>query len=439
MPKKARELSALEVKRLTHPGHGRNVTFAVGGVDGLLLQVTPRGARSWILRAVVGDKRRHMGLGPYPDVTLATARERARELRDAIWRGEDPLETKRAARAALAAQQRRGLTFADAMERFLEAKLTEFGNEKHRWQWRATLDKYAAPALGDMLVGEIAVADVLRVLSPIWTEKPETASRLRGRIESVLAWATVNGHRTGDNPARWRGNLDATLPKPSKVAKVTHQPALAVAAVPLWFAALRERSGMAARALEFVALTAARSGEVRGATWDEIDLAAKVWTIPTERMKASREHRVPLTAEAVELLRSVPRMDDSPYAFPAARGGMLSDMSLSAVMRRMQEAAEEAARKAGEPVERAGWRDPRSGRPAVPHGLRSTFRDWCAERGVDHHLAELALAHSVGSEVERSYRRTDMFERRRALMRSWAGHLAGAEGNVVELAAGGQS
>lgn len=409
---------------MVHPGGGRrNVCVPVGGVDGLQLQVTPTGARSWLLRTTVAGRRRSLGLGSYPTVTLASARERAREAREAIWRGVDPVEERRRARAALAADRARGLTFRQAVEKALRAKSAEFRSDKHRKQWRATLDTYAAPALGDMLVADISVQDVRRALAPIWESKTETASRLRGRIEAVLAWATVNGHREGDNPARWKGNLDAILPKPSKVAKVTHHPALALGDVADWFADLRRRDGMATRALELMAMTAARSGEVRGATWAEVDLDAATWTIPAARMKAGKEHRVPLTAEAVALLEALPRFEGSPYVFPAARGGMLSDMALSACMKRINEAR------------RGGYMDTRSGRPAVPHGLRSTFRDWCAERGVDRDMAEIALAHTVGSDVERAYRRSDMFDRRRALMDSWGRFLRGEGGNVVPLGA----
>jgi integrase len=279
-----------------------------------------------------------------------------------------------------------------------------------------------------MEVDAIEVRDVLRALQPIWTEKTETASRLRGRIENVLSWATVAGHRSGDNPARWRGNLSELLPKPTKVAKVTHHPTLALTDAAAWMADLRKRDGIATRALEFVALTAARSGEVRGATWDEIDLEARLWTIPANRMKAGKEHRVPLTDEAVQLLKALPRFVDSPYAFPAARGGMLSDMGLSACMRRISEAKPGA------------YLDPRSKRPAVPHGLRSTFRDWAAERGFDRDMAEVALAHTVGSDVERAYRRGDMLERRRAMMAEWASFLDGKSGtgNVVRMVGASQ-
>ncbi len=427
MPRKARELSAVEVKRIDHPGHGRNATFAVGGVSGLLLQVTPSGAKSWLLRCKVGDRRREIGLGGYPDVTLAGARERAREAREMIRNGIDPVEHRKATTAALFASQKRGLSFKEATEKFLIVKLAEFGNAKHRKQWRATLDKYAVPAVGDMLVGDIHVADVQRILEPIWLEKTETASRLRGRVEAVLAWATVAGHREGDNPARWKGNLDAVLPKPGKVQRVTHHPALALDAVAAWFSDVQSRKGFASRALEFLAMTAARSGEIRGATWAEIDLEAHLWIIPAERMKVRSEHRIPLTSEAVKLLRGMDRIMGSDFVFPAVRGGALSDAALSACMKRINEA------KKGRYV------DPRSGRPSVPHGLRSTFRDWTAERTeYPRDMAEIALAHTVGSEVERAYRRGDMVEKRRAMMAAWGRFLRGqTRKKVVKLEAAG--
>ena len=408
MPKKVAELSAKEVRDLKHRGSGLNKTYSVGGVDGLLMQITPTGARSWVLRTMVGSKRREIGLGGFPDVTLAQARERAREAKEAIRQGVDPIEQRRAARAALTAQQARGLTFAGAMEAYLKIKLTEFNNDKHRKQWRASLDAYAVPSLGPMLVSEITVHELARTLEPIWLTKTETASRLRGRIEAIMAWATVKGHREGDNPARWRGNLDAILPKPSKVSKVVHHPALAHADVPSWFADLRKRDGMATRALEFLAMTAARSGEVRGAAWAEIDIDTALWTIPADRMKAGKEHCVPLTPNAVALLNALPKMKGSDFVFPAARGGMLSDMALSACMKRINEA------KIG------GYIDSRSGRPAVPHGIRSAFRDWVSEHtDYPRDMAEISLAHSVGSDVERAYRRGDQIEKRRAMMADW--------------------
>ncbi|WP_442772637.1 tyrosine-type recombinase/integrase [Paenirhodobacter enshiensis] len=418
MPRVAKELSALDVKRLTHPGRGRNVTFPVGGVTGLLLQITPSGARSWILRISVGGHRREIGLGGYPDVTLAQARDRAREAKDKIRNGIDPVEERKAVRASLAAARRRGMTFAEATGKYLAAKLDAFKNPKHRQQWENTLTQYAMPELGPMLVQDITVQDVLRVLEPIWKSKTETASRVRGRIEAVLSWATVSGHRTGDNPARWAGNLKELLPAASKVAKNDNQPALQIDDAPRWFAALRARDGMGSRALEFLALCASRSQEVRGARWDEIDMDKALWTIPAERMKMDREHRVPLTPEAVALLKALPRFVDNPLVFPAPRGGEMSDMTLSATMRRLH-AADLAEGK-------EGFLDRVSKRPAVPHGLRSTFRDWIAERtNYPGDMAEVALAHRISSAVEASYRRGDMVEKRRAMMAAWADYLTG--------------
>lgn len=410
MPKVARELSPVEVKRLTKPG-----MHAVGGVSGLLLQISQNGqSKHWIYRTLIGGKRRHVGLGGYPTVSLAMAREMAREAVLKIRAGIDPIEERKATQSALVAPQKRGLSFADAMEKFLAVKLAEFENDKHKKQWRATLDNYAAPAIGNMLVADVTVQDVRRVLEPIWIDKTETASRLRGRIEAVLSWATVAGHREGDNPARWKGNLSEILPKPSKVAKVVHQPALALDDTAEWFADLQSRDGMGARALEFLTMTASRSGEIRGATWEEIDLDAGIWTVPAERMKMGKEHRVPLTSEAVALLKDLPRFEGSPYVFPAAKGGQISDMTISAVMRRQ------------------AFTDKRTGRTAVPHGLRSTFRDWAAERTeYPRDMAEIALAHQVGGEVERAYRRGDQMEKRRAMMAAWGRFLRGEQGQKV--------
>ena len=373
--------------------------------QGLFLRVQPNGARQWVQRITIRGKRCELGLGSPPAVSLATARTLALENRGAAMLGRDPIQEKRDARA--------GLTFEAAVNEYLTAKLDEFQNDKHKKQWRSTLDTYANPVLGPKMVADITLQDVLRVLEPLWSDKTETASRLRGRIEAVLSWATVAGHRQGDNPARWKGNLSEMLAKPNKVAKADNQPALALGDVSRWWSDLALRDGIAARALEFLTLTAARSGEVRGMTWDELDFAGRdktdktdkapaatlatpaTWTIPASRMKAGRVHRVPLTPAAVALLASLPRMDGSPYVFPAARGGMLSDMALSAVMRRMQEAEAKAGR--------AGFLDTENKRPAVPHGLRSTFRQWAAEQGYPRDMAEIALAHFIGSEVERAY------------------------------------
>ena len=407
-----------------------------GSGTGLFLRVDPNGGRFWIQRITIHGKRREIGLGGFPVVSLADARKAALANKQLAFSGGDPLAERR--------KTRETLTFEQSVERYLAAKLDEFRNEKHKKQWRSTLDRYAKPKMGDLPVQSIAVADVLRVLQPIWTDKTETASRLRGRIEAVLSWATVAGLREGPNPARWKGNLSELLPKAAKVAKQGNQPALALADVSRWWADLAKREGMAARALEFLTLTAARSGEVRGMTWDEIDFGAQdktdksplatfattaTWTIPASRMKAGRAHRVPLTQEAVAILKSLPQMVDSPFVFFAPRGGALSDMRISAVMRRMQEAEEKAGRD--------GFLDPQNKRPAVPHGLRSTFRQWAAEQGFPRDMAELALAHFVGTEVERAYQRSDMLERRRDMMAAWAAFLRGEAvvgDNVVKLA-----
>lgn len=387
--------------------------------NGLFLRVEKNGARRWVQRITIRGKRCELGLGSPPAISLAVARKLALDNKGKVMLGGDPKADKQ--------QHRNGMTFSGAVEKYLDAKLSEFRNEKHRKQWRSTLDRYANPIIGRKLVSEIEMRDILRVLEPIWHVKTETASRLRGRIENVLSWATVAGHREGENPARWKGNLSEMLAKPAKVAKSDNQPALAQADIAIWWESLAHREGMAAQALRFLTLTAARSGEVRGMTWEEVDtgdLASDdanrwVWNVPASRMKNGRPHRVPLSTEAVALLEGLPRLEDSPYVFFAARGGMLSDMSISAVMRRMQDAEVQA----GKP----GFLDPTSKRPAVPHGMRSTFRQWAAEKGYPRDIAELALAHWIGSEVERAYQRADMLDRRRAMMESWAAFLAGKD------------
>ncbi len=365
---------------------------------------------------MIGGKRRELGLGSYPEISLAQARDRAREAKDKIRNGIDPIVERQQVRAQLAAEQRRGMTFSEATERYLAAKLDAFKNSKHRDQWRSTLERYAIPELGPMLVDDLTVQDILRVLEPIWKTKTETASRLRGRIEAVLSWATVSGHRSGDNPARWAGNLKELLPAATKVAKISHQPALQIDDAPRWFASVGARQGIGARALEFAALTASRSQEVRGALWDEIDIGSAMWIVPAGRMKMDREHRVPLTDAALQLLEALPKFQGNPLVFPAPRGGQMTDMTMSAAMKRVH-AADIAAGG-------SGFVDRVSGRTAVPHGLRSTFRDWVAERTeFPGDMAEIALAHKISNAVEASYRRGDMVEKRRAMMAAWADFL----------------
>lgn len=391
--------------------------------------------------------QREHGLGPYPEISLAKARELAEDIYLRAKAGGDPLEDARRAKEAAVfalATMRSRLTFAEAVEGALAAKLDAFKNAKHRDQWRNTLDAYAVPFIGHLPVQEVDTAAVLQVLSQevrdkkgklegtLWTARTETASRLRGRIEAVLSWATVSGHRVGDNPARWAGNLKELLPAPGKIAAEGNHPALQLDDAAAWFADLRTREGFGARALEFAALTAARSGEVRGAMWDEIDLKGALWIVPAARMKMKREHRVPLPPAAVALLEALPRFKDNSLVFPAARGGMLSDMTLSATMRRMHEAATEAGGQ--------GYLDRVNKRPAVPHGLRSTFRDWVAERtSYPGEMAEVALAHRISNAVEAAYRRGDMIEKRRRMMTDWADFLEGKTGQGTVVAFPGAS
>jgi len=318
MARRAKDLSALEVSRLTESGH-----HAVGGVVGLYLYVTEAGARSWVLRLVVGDKRRHMGLGSFPSVTLAQARDKARQARDLVEQGVDPIVQRKAAVSRLRSHQAIEKTFEQAALAYIESHGDTWRNAKHRAQWVSTLETYAYPVVGKLLVQDVHQEHVLQVLEPIWKTKNETAVRLRGRIETVLDWATVRKLRTGENPARWKGHLDHLLPAPNKVKTVEHHRALPIDAMDGFMAQLRKADGNAARALEFAILTAARSGEVRGAIWSEIDLKEKVWTVPAGRMKAGQEHRVPLSARAVDLLKAMPKQDANALIFPGAKGGPL--------------------------------------------------------------------------------------------------------------------
>ncbi len=355
------------------------------------------------MRIKVGDKRRDIGLGAYPGVTLADARRRALEVRDAVAQGVDPIGQRRAAKMALAAAQSKVVTFDEAARRFIAARSPQWTNAKHAAQWRSTLQKHASPVIGTLGVADVETAHVLQVLEPLWTSKNETASRLRGRLEQVLDWAKGHSFRQGDNPARWRGHLDKLLSDPHKRV-ISHHPAVPVEEVYAFYQALRQREGIGARALEFVLFTAARSGEVRGARWSELDLVSKVWTVPAVRMKTKIEHRVPLAPEAVLLLESLPRLEGSDLVFFAPRGGQLSDMALTAVMRRM-------------------------GRKEVPHGLRSSFRDWAGDHTeFPRELAEAALAHVVGG-VEAAYRRGDALERRRLMMAAWAKFCTSSHAN----------
>lgn len=407
MAKKAKELSALAVSKLKNEGR-----YAVGGADGLHLRITGN-SKAWVLRIKIGAKRSDLGLGPYPEVSLADARELAREHRKKVRTGVDPLAEKREARAALNVAKAKSKTFEECAKAYVESQRAGWKNEKHAKQWSATLETYAYPVFGSLPVSTVDRGMVLDVLNPIWATKTETAKRLRGRIEGVLDWAKVSGYRDGENPARWRGHLDKLLAAPSKVRKVEHHAALPYAEVGAFMAELRKRDGASARALELAILTAARSGEVRGMVWAELDLAGKVWTIPGDRMKAGKEHRVPLSDAAVAVLKAMPRIKGTEHVFAAPRGGALSDMALTAVLKRM---------------DRIGL---------TQHGFRSTFRDWAGETtAYPREVIEHALAHQLADKAEAAYQRGDLLAKRTRLMADWAkfcGTVAKPGTNVVAI------
>lgn len=372
----------LSARKVETAGPGRH-----GDGRGLFLYVKASGARSWVLRYQVMGKRHDLGLGAYPEVSLAMARDRALQARRMIQEGEDPIAKKR---------QTQPKTFKDAALELIECKRPGWKNAKHAAQWTSTLEAYVFPGLGRMQVARIETADVMGALRPIWTAKPETANRVRQRIEAVLDYASALGIRTGDNPARWRGHLDHLLPKPTKVKAVKHHPALPHAEIAEFMEELSVRAGVAARALKFTILTAARSGETRGATWAEIDLDTKTWTIPAGRMKAGKEHRVPLTPEAIACLG--PKRDDAALIFRSETkpGNPISDMSMTAVLRRMER------------------------NTITVHGFRSTFRDWAGETtGFPREVIEAALAHGIKDKAEAAYARSDLFVKRRKLMEAW--------------------
>lgn len=380
-----------------------------GDGRGLFLYVKASGSRSWILRYQVQGRRRDLGLGPYPDVSLAMARDRASEARRQIAEGEDPITRK---------QQAKPKTFREAALELINSKRTGWKNAKHAAQWTATLEAYVFPKIGAVQVAKIETADVISTLTPIWAAKPETANRVRQRIEAVVDYASALGIRSGDNPARWRGHLDHLLPKPKKVRAVVHHPALPHAQTAGFMTDLAKREGVAARALAFTILTAARSGETRGMTWGEVDLGAKVWTIPAGRMKAAKEHRVPLTDAALALLGQ--RTDGTPndaliFGSEAKPGKPISDMSMTAVLRRMERA------------------------DITVHGFRSTFRDWAGETtGFPREVIEAALAHGIKDKAEAAYARSDLFDKRRKLMEAWAAvaSIDNMTTNVVSLTSG---
>ena len=373
---------------------------------GLNLLVKESGARSWVYRFMLKGKSRDIGLGPAsgPDIiSLSKARDLASAHRLKVKAGIDPLaERHREAAEALAAAQAAkiaGVTFRYVAEAYIAANEGSWRNGKHRQQWRNTLASYVYPVMGELPVADIGTAHVLQILEPIWQEKPETASRIRGRIEALLDAAKARGYREGENPARWRGHIAQILPARSKLTRGHHK-ALAYSELPSFMSQLRAREAMAALALEFVILTATRTSEMLGAKWGEVDLEKAIWTIPAVRMKAGKEHRVPLSPRAIEILQTV-KLKSSEWLFPSEKGGKLSTMAMSMLLRRMK-------------------------LDCTVHGFRSAFRDWSAEcTGYAHEVCEMALAHTIGNKAEAAYRRGDMFEKRRRLMEDWAAYCIG--------------
>lgn len=417
MPKIAKQLSDLQVRRINRVGW-----HAVGGVAGLLLQVrkpAKEGAqtpRSWILRVKVGDQRQPIGLGSYPQVSLAMAREQASKLVMEARQGVNLKAKKREQRSALIAAASKNKTFRECAEAYMEAHSKDYTSDKHRKQWPATLETYAYPIIGQMLVSDIAISHVLEVLEQqtsvdentkgkLWYVKTETAKRLLGRMKTVLDYATVSEYRSGNNPAQWTGHLSTQLPSPRKLQKKAHHAAVPYQQMGDFMTQLRKHESISAKALEFLILTAVRSGSVRQAEWSEIDLVKKLWIIPAAHTKARQEHRVPLQPQAIALLKAMPRMAGTNIVFPSPKGKSLSDMAISQFMRGMRERGELTV-------------------DAVPHGFRSTFRDWAAEKtSYPDEIRKAASGHTVGDSVKEAYQRTDLLEKRRLLMNEWGNFL----------------
>ena len=405
MARQQQRLSALQVSKLTKPG-----LYGDGG--GLTLQITATGAKSWLLRYMVAGKPHGMGLGPTHTVSLAEARQKALDARKLLLDGINPLAAKKQNQIAAALASAKMMSFDQCAEAYILAHKAGWKNAKHGDQWTNTLNTYASPVFGHLPVAEIDTGLVVKCLAPIWESKTETASRLRGRIESVLGWATTSGYRTGENPARWKGHLENLLATISKSSRTKNHPSLPWQRIGAFMSVLRVRDGVSARAVEFAILTACRSGEVRGARWAEFDMAGKLWTIPAERMKAKREHQVPLSDAALAVLESMPKDDDVEVVFAGTKEQPLSDMSLTAVIRRMN----------GD--EKPVWADA-NGEGITVHGFRSTFRMWAAETtNYPREVAEHALAHQLPDAVERAYQRGSQFAKRAALMAEWAVYCA---------------
>jgi integrase len=365
---------------------------------GLYLQVSKFGTKSWVFRFTLNKRPREMGLGPLHTVSLVDAREEALKCRKLVRESIDPIEQRKHLRGLILAEAVRHMTFSECAEQFISSHSAGWKNLKHASQWTNTMKTYAYPVFGDLPVQTVDTGLVMKVLGPIWTTKTETAGRVRGRIENILDWATVRKYREGENPARWKGHLDTLLPARSKVRKVKHHAALPYEEMGKFMKELREQEGISARGLEFLILTAARTGEAIRATWDEIDFDKAVWVIPADRMKADKEHRVPLSPAALGVLTGLKEMAQNDFIFPGMRNNTsLSNMAFLQLLKRM------------------GRHD------LTAHGFRSSFRDWAAERtSYSHEVAEMALAHAVGDKVEAAYRRGDLFDKRRKIMNDWA-------------------
>ena len=402
MAKTVKRLKDLQIRRLSQPG-----SYPDG--EGLYLQVRTSGAKDWFYRYEVDGKGRKRGLGSYPTISLEQARDDALECRQLRQQGIDPVDYAKAQRQKEALDEAKSFTFKECALAYINSHNRGWKNRKHESQWRNTLDTYAYPTIGDIGVQDIDIGLVMDVLEPIWYEKTETASRVRQRIENILDWATVKKYRSGDNPALWRGRLDKLLPKRVKVQKPVHFPAMDYRELPEYFQALRKRDSVATRALAFTILTAARNGEARAVTSDELDIKGKVWTIPDSRMKADREHRVPLSAEALKIIKEMEpfkRHADN-FIFPGqAHAKPISEASLLKVVKQQD-------------------------KTLTVHGFRSSFRDWCAEQtSFPREVAEAALAHSVRDKTEAAYQRGDLFEKRRELMDQWAQYCLKGKGKA---------
>lgn len=409
MPKIAKELSDAHVRRLkwgtvqSGPNLGKPCPkfHAVGGVNGLYLQCLPPAprndtfARSWVLKTLVGRTRQELGLGPYPEVTLSMARQKAREMKERIRQGIDPKTERRALRSSLLAEQAKSVTFRAVGETYHSKKTREYKTVKQSKKLQSMLEAYAYPTLGNLLVADIERAHIIKMLAPVWETKTETATRVRAIVERVLDMASAEGLRAGDNPARWRGNLDLSLPMPCKISSVRHFRAMSMPELPEFMRELSAKRTTGALALRFGILTAARSGEIRGATWSEIDLDEQVWTVPGTRMKNGRTHKVPLCSDATALLESLPRDHYTDLVFVSPRGKQLSDMTLTKVLKDM-------------------------GHKVTQHGFRATFRTWAQEHtSYPEEVCELALAHVHSDATRAAYARSELTDKRRLLMADW--------------------